>query len=979
MLTPSSRSAPDQTRHEHDVTLEACREMLQHIDPGLRSNRVRAGEALKDEFGDAAFEVFDGWYSTHTRYTAAEAKQAWRSFGKGGGKPCTIGTLIYEAQRGGFKFAKQHQIKRTPDERARAQAQKQARRKALEEEAAAEAAAAAARAQAIWDAADQDPASHGYLARKGIQAIGVRRAREWVKEWTDPESGEVVTYTHADPLLVPIWSAPRKLASLQAIFATKTIGRKPRDDERDERRDKDYLAGGAKRGCYFALGKIKPDTDLVLVCEGYATGASLHEAEGAPVMVAFDAGNLEPVAAMVRGKLPNARIVICADNDRFTARPDGSAWNPGVELATKAAESCNGVVAVPQFDENVPGQPTDFNDLHALCGLGPVRQIIEKALEHSATIVLAPDQINADRVPVALAPQAMDRSTVVADGEEDAPERNSHFVILGNDCGTYFVFKHATGQIIKITKRDLTEAGLIELASLNWWEMSFPGGRPGSINKATATEFIIRTAEKRGIYDPGNVRGRGAWIDGDRIVYHHGAYLTVDGRRVGVAELKSGFVYPAARSLPEPHSDRLTADNGAELLHLLRQFRWNVPGSALLFAGWIALAPVCGALPWRPHIWISGPAGCGKTTLASLANKLLLGTAVYAGGGSTEPGVRRMLGEDALPVLMDESEAKEDSDVQRVRKLLGLIRQASSESGAVTLMGGADGKSQRFNVRSMFCLASITVAKKDKADLDRLTTLTLRGQGSHEAGDVAWVELRDKMHALVDRDKTVAHRLLRRCIDLLPTTIKNIEVFTDAAAKRFGAQRQGDQFGTLLAGAWSLTSDEVATEAKALALIDSCDWSEHRDGAEEDDSRRAMNALLAAVVRMDSGATYTLSDLISMVSGRYCSEPGEELIAPKDARKKLGHFGMKVDDVGGRECLFVGNENAERDRVMAATPYKVGVKGLLLRLPGAMTGEKATGKKTNRFPGGNSQGFFVVPLDSVFIPDDRGGDPEPPF
>lgn len=577
----------------------------------------------------------------------------------------------------------------------------------------------------------------------------------------------------------------------------------------------------------------------------------------------------------------------------------------------------------------------------------------------------------------------MEGQIVSASYNDGGPERDGHFVILGHDRGTYFIFKFATGQIHEITKRDLTENGLIELAPLNWWELNFSTrGRNesgGRMSKAAAAEFIIRTAEKRGIYDPDNVRGRGAWIDDGRIVYHHGDHLTVNGKRLGVSEIVSSFVYPAARSLPEPHEEPLTIAEGIALLDLLCQFRWSVPGSALLFAGWIALAAVCGALPWRPHIWISGPAGCGKTTLASLANTLLSGTAVYAGGGSTEPGVRRLLGEDARPVLMDESEAKEDSDVQRVRKLIGLIRQASSESGAVTLMGGADGKSQRFNIRSMFCLASIMVATKDKADLDRLTTLTLRGAASEETSDVVWAELRDRKRALVERDKTVGQRLLRRCIDLLPTTLKNIEVFTDAAAKRFGAQRQGDQFGTLLAGTWSLTSDEIATPQQALALIDSCDWSEHRDGAEEDDSRRAMNALLGGVVRMDSGSTHTLSDLISMVAGCYIGEPSDELSKPKDARKKLGQFGMKVEDIRGRKYLFVGNENAERDKIMSTTPYKVGVKGLLLRLPGAMTGEKANGKKTTRFPGGNSQGFFVVPLDSVLIEDDSADGAESSF
>jgi hypothetical protein len=151
-------------------TLDACREMLQYVKPDLRTTRVRIGEALKDEFGEEAFDLFDAWYASYHRYTAAESTRAWRSFGKGGGKPCTIGTVIYEATLGGFKPDTKHVQKRTPEERARAQEQKERHRAALAAEAAEEGARAAQRAVAIWNAADVEPTGHAYLERKGKSA-----------------------------------------------------------------------------------------------------------------------------------------------------------------------------------------------------------------------------------------------------------------------------------------------------------------------------------------------------------------------------------------------------------------------------------------------------------------------------------------------------------------------------------------------------------------------------------------------------------------------------------------------------------------------------------------------------------------------------------------------------------------------------------------------------------------------------------------
>jgi len=104
--------------------------------------------------------------------------------------------------------------------------------------------------------------------------------------------------------------------------------------------DKKGLFGGRRKGCYFAIGK--PD-GVLIVCEGFATGASIHECTGHAVAVAFNAGNLEPVAVALRAKYPALMIVIAADDDHATA------GNPGMTRALAAAQAVGGVVAVPNF------------------------------------------------------------------------------------------------------------------------------------------------------------------------------------------------------------------------------------------------------------------------------------------------------------------------------------------------------------------------------------------------------------------------------------------------------------------------------------------------------------------------------------------------------------------------------------------------------------------------------------------------------
>ncbi|MGF6806063.1 putative P-loop ATPase/phage/plasmid primase-like uncharacterized protein [Paraburkholderia sp. Clong3] len=247
---------------------------------------------------------------------------------------------------------------------------------------------AAELANVVFDGAREvTGAEHPYLARKGVQSHGLR-VGAWEK--LNPNTGEL-SLIEKDALLVPIRDERKAIHSLQAIF--------PDSDNRLQR-DKDYLTDGDKRGRFYVIGKPLTVNDkmVVLICEGYATGASLHEATDHAVIVAFDAPNLMPVAQVVRDRFPAATIVMCADNDQWTLTPIN---NPGVTRATEAAKAVGGRVAFPPFtdadgttDENGKRKgPTDFNDMAVLHGWDAVRGTIETALE--ATEVVTPPDVDA--------------------------------------------------------------------------------------------------------------------------------------------------------------------------------------------------------------------------------------------------------------------------------------------------------------------------------------------------------------------------------------------------------------------------------------------------------------------------------------------------------------------------------------------------------------------------------------------------------
>lgn len=856
------------------------------------------------------------------------------------------------------KFTWKADIKRAPLTVAEKRAYRERMERIEAERAAqdaADAAAAAERANRLWSEAVECE-EHPYLERKGVRAHGLRVGR-W--EVVDQDTGEVRTITN-QALLVPMRDLKKNIHSLQAIMPQKREGKS----------DKWYLTDGDKEGHFWTIGRpLEHDGKIVIIiCEGYATGASIHEATGHAVIIAFDAPNLLPVAKVWRERFPDAIIIIAADNDQWTLKP---IVNPGLTRARECEKEVGALVALPPFDPSLGATnekggrdhgPTDFNDLQQLEGVEAICGVIDAVLNPPPA---APDPGPGDDTPP-WEGEADDGPPAAGGGEppddteddedddgDDRPENNGYFTILGYDRDQYFIFSHGKRQITSRTKGDFSDVGLIELAPLNWWEANFPGSeKAGGIDRKMAANFIVRTAEKRGIYDISRIRGRGAWADEGRAIYHHGGYLSVDGQRVDITHLESEFVYELAKSLPEPHEKQFTVEEGKQLLELAKRFRWSKPGSAVLFVGWVALAPICGALPWRPHLWLTGGAGSGKSTIAKMAHDLLRGTDVFAQGSSSEAGIRQRLKADALPVLMDESESTEESDAKRVQSILALIRQASTESDAETLKGTADGSGMTFHIRSMFCLASIQVALKNKADIDRLSVLTLRSGRDGKNDPNEWKSLKDAIHALVGRDPTVSRRLLRRTIDLLPTTLQNIEVFREAGARVFGSPRDGDQYGTLLAGAWSLISSGVATPAQAEEMIKSYDWSEHLEGADEDESARALSALMEGKIRIN-GIDITVYELVCEASS--VSVPGLDIGSTK-ADAFLQRHGMRVKD----GFLVLSNTSNELRRLVAGTPFEADLRGMLLRVPGA----DRNVNKPLKFNGVQSK-CIRVPLDPI--------------
>ena len=245
-------------------------------------------------------------------------------------KPATLWWCNWETDDQGTFCAEEKQTLSFAEMSAWQERQQSIRRQ-REEECTRRHAEAAQQARQEWNAARACDASHPYLRRKGIPALeGIRQSRDGT-------------------LLIPVLDAANNLQSLQRIYSDGT---------------KRFLVGGkVSDGRFIIPGQ--PEKSIA-ICEGFATGASIHLATDWTVYVAFSANNLAPVAKSVKEQFPASSIIICGDKDE-TGRKRGG----------EAARLANAQLVLPHFTS---GNGTDFSDLHQIEGLEAVRSQLEAAL-----------------------------------------------------------------------------------------------------------------------------------------------------------------------------------------------------------------------------------------------------------------------------------------------------------------------------------------------------------------------------------------------------------------------------------------------------------------------------------------------------------------------------------------------------------------------------------------------------------------------
>ena len=229
----------------------------------------------------------------------------------------------------------------------------------------------------------------------------------------------------------------------------------------------------------------------------------------------------------------------------------------------------------------------------------------------------------------------------------------------------------------------------------------------------------------------------------------------------------------------------------------------------------------------------------------------------------------------------------------------------------------------------MFLMSSIATALKQGADKSRFTQLTLRNPNEIEKQTriAHWDKLERDLDRLITTE--IGQRLQARTISLIPVIRASVRVFTRVAADAFDSQRLGDQYGTLLAGAWSMQSSEIPTDQQARDIVDKINWDPYSQSTEIPDEKRCLQYILEHQLRVegDRTVTRTIGELVEIAM----SHSHDLEVTPALAQATIGRNGIKADS----DLIYVANNATAIAAILRDTPWVNCWATVLARLPGA--------------------------------------------
>jgi phage/plasmid primase-like uncharacterized protein len=646
-------------------------------------------------------------------------------------------------------------------------------------------------------------------------------------------------------LIVPAWNAEGILTGVQRIFL----------DPETNKWEKRFVFGIEIKGSFCPFGDVR-NAEIIYICEGFATAASVYQAfkvqGNVAVVCVWNTSNLLEGAQAIRKINPNSYLVFAADKD---TNSDPKLHNIGEKKAKQAANKLsNAIVKTVKFSV-ANDKWTDYNDLHQFEGLDHViKQLFTDSTEFTEIIP------------------------------------------LGFNGKKYHYFSTSKKDILDLSASDHNPGNLSMEAPAKYWGDRYgyildkEGNKTKNPNWKMVIEKLGTESAKVGRFNPSKVRGVGAWEENGKMLVNIGDKIYYNGEFFPLFNngIESNYFYQSSESVSLDFNRPLPDDYANKFVEAFKMLRYKNPSDYIILLGWIFSAQIFAALPWRPHIWITGERGSGKSTILNYINEALAFSVLTQ--GSTASGIRQRILNNAFPIISDEAEPNNEKDRMKLQEVLELARQSSTRSSYETLRGSASGKSVSYNTNTCFCMGSIQLSSMGGADTSRFFVIEM--ETVKEQSHAEFIRLENAMNEVTD----LASGLFIRAVNMYENHIKNIELAKKVIKERKIESRQADQLAPIIAGYFAYFSTDLMDETFVVNTIRELNFetSEYAQANEVNDSEKCFEDLLGLQI---PGQSITVGQILEKI-------PYETNGAVIDGfNHQLGLFGLRYMDF--EKALFI--------------------------------------------------------------------------
>lgn len=530
------------------------------------------------------------------------------------------------------------------------------------------------------------------------------------------------------------------------------------------------------------------------------------------------------------------------------------------------------------------------------------------------------------------------------DGDPTSPKAKSKYKvhILGfSPEGLYYYQSSMTGHIVALTAAQHVEMNFYAIVpDPTYWKQPEIGGSSEGMSWKRAARNMMLQCHNQGYYWKSETRGSGIFLDKGRIVVNLGSTLLVcekggsDFVVTSTAEFRGEFIYasPSRVTLPE-------AATKAELntvLPLMQKLPFESPGGALILIGAIVAGYMAGALDWRPHFWMTGPAATGKSSIMNLVlGALQPYRGAYFKGDTSAAGIRDATKNSSGMVLVDELEKMSGTNeklgglniVRRVDAMIEMMRSSSETSTASTAKGDPNGKGRQDQIRCCAFFSSIFPGVELPQDFRRFCFIRLSNKGSKtKKGLLEWENTREELKQTFTHDFAMklyswAAYNSRYILDL-------VKFFRSAMITFSKDSGECDQWATTLACAWALTRFQVTPSTQdVLDMFNACyDTREDdlKDRAELDHGRRAMGVLRTTI---PPGERFNIGEQIESATNALLRGG----LVPEGVEGWLDRYGIHVVAEGEKRDIFIiiAANHSQLGKIMSSGGYSAYVQPLL--------------------------------------------------